>query len=163
MYAVPPVINQYRFRLNDAFPGDVVRGNSRRIYLNVEGGSCIDYIDIVKNRKCIARLSGPLLPEMPEGDMVRCKVKVDFGWNREEQYVHWQGKLSINKELSMLWNLASVAPLSLLRNRENLSLRQKLTVLCLLQVRMQSWICTVPKPQYHDSCHASCHSGCDYA
>lgn len=24
------------FRLNDAFPGDVVRGNSRRIYLNVE-------------------------------------------------------------------------------------------------------------------------------
>ena len=53
------------FRLNDAFPGDVVRGNSRRIYLNVEGGSCIDYIDIVKNRKCIARLSGPLLPEMP--------------------------------------------------------------------------------------------------
>ena len=85
------------FRLNDAFPGDVVRGNSRRIYLNVEGGSCIDYIDIVKNRKCIARLSGPLLPEMPEGDMVRCKVKVDFGWNREEQYVHWQGKLSINK------------------------------------------------------------------
>ena len=85
------------FRLNDAFPGDVVRGNSRRIYLNVEGGSCIDYIDIVKNRKCIARLSGPLLPEMPEGDMVRCKVKIDFGWNREEQYVHWQGKLSISK------------------------------------------------------------------
>lgn len=85
------------FRLNDAFPGDVVRGNSRRIYLNVEGGSCIDYIDIVKNRRCIARLSGPLLPEMPEGDMVRCKVKIEFGWNREEQYVHWQGKLSISK------------------------------------------------------------------
>lgn len=29
------------FRLNDAFPGDVVRGNSRRIYLNVEGGSAV--------------------------------------------------------------------------------------------------------------------------
>ena len=41
------------FRLNDAFPGDVVRGNSRRIYLNVEGGSCIDYIDIVKNRSVL--------------------------------------------------------------------------------------------------------------
>ena len=27
------------------------------------------------------------------GDTVRCKVKVDFGWNREERYVHWQGKL----------------------------------------------------------------------
>lgn len=51
------------FRLNDAFPGDVVRGNSRRIYLNVEGGSCIDNIDIVKNRKCIARLSGPCCPK----------------------------------------------------------------------------------------------------
>jgi len=22
---------------------------------------------------------------------------VDFGWNREERYVHWQGKLSVNK------------------------------------------------------------------
>ena len=30
--------------------------------------------------------------------------------------------------LGHVWNLASVAPLSLLRNRENLSLRQKLTV-----------------------------------
>ena len=85
------------FRLNDAFMGDVVRGNSRRIYLNVTGESCIDYVDIVKNGQILARMNGPLTPVAPEGDTVRCKVKVDFGWNREEQYVHWQGKLSVDK------------------------------------------------------------------
>ena len=42
-------------------------------------------------------MNGPLTPVAPEGDTVRCKVKVDFGWNREERYVHWQGKLSVNK------------------------------------------------------------------
>lgn len=85
------------FRLNDAFMGDVVRGNSRRIYLNVEGESCIDYIDIIKNGRLLARMNGPMTPEMPEGDMVRCKVKVEFGWNREERYVTWNGNLSIDK------------------------------------------------------------------
>ena len=85
------------FRLNDAFMGDVVRGNSRRIYLNVDGESCIDYVDIVKNGQILARMNGPLTPVAPEGDTVRCKVKVDFGWNREERYVHWQGKLSVDK------------------------------------------------------------------
>ena len=85
------------FRLNDAFMGDVVRSNSRRIYLNVTGESCIDYVDVVKNGQILARMNGPLTPVAPEGDTVRCKVKVDFGWNREERYVHWQGKLSVNK------------------------------------------------------------------
>ena len=85
------------FRLNDAFMGDVVRGNSRRIYLNITGESCIDYVDIVKNGQILARMNGPLTPVAPEGDTIRCKVKVDFGWNREEKYVHWQGKLSVNK------------------------------------------------------------------
>lgn len=44
------------FRLNDAFMGDVVRGNSRRIYLNVTGESCIDYVDVVKNGQILARM-----------------------------------------------------------------------------------------------------------
>jgi len=85
------------FRLNDAFMGDVVRGNQRRIYLNVEGQSCIDYIDIIKNGKLLARMNGPMSPLAPAGDTVRCKVKVEFGWNREERYVTWDGALSINK------------------------------------------------------------------
>lgn len=85
------------FRLNDAVMGEVVRGNSRRIYVNVEGQNSIDYIDIVKNGRTIARMSGPLTPEIPTGDTVRCKIKVDFGWNREETYVHWDGKLSISQ------------------------------------------------------------------
>ena len=56
------------FRLNDAFMGDVVRGNSRRIYLNVTGESCIDYVDVVKNGQILARMNGPLTPVAPEGD-----------------------------------------------------------------------------------------------
>lgn len=52
------------------------------------------------------RLNGPLTPIMPEGDTVHCKVKVDFGWNREEKYVHWLGKLAVDKG-----RIVSVTPL----------------------------------------------------
>ncbi|MCD8031721.1 MAG: Tat pathway signal sequence [Bacteroides sp.] len=85
------------FRINDAYMGDTIRGNSRRIYVNVEGESCIDYVDIVKNGQTVARLSGPLTPVAPREENIRCKVKVEFGWNREEKYVHWQGDLSIDQ------------------------------------------------------------------
>ena len=83
------------FRLNDAFMGDVVKGDKRRIYLNVTGESCIDYVDIVKNNKLIARLNGPLIPVTPKGDTIRCKIKMEYGWNREEKYVPWNGKITI--------------------------------------------------------------------
>ena len=85
------------FRINDAFMGDVIRSNKRRIYLNVEGESCIDYIDLVKNGRLVARVNGPHIPVMPSGDTVRCKVKIEFGWNREETYVPWEGMLSVDK------------------------------------------------------------------
>lgn len=85
------------FRLNDAFMGDVTKGDRRRIYLNVTGESCIDYVDIVKNNKLIARLNGPLIPMMPTGDTVRCKIKMEFGWNRDEKYIPWNGLISIDK------------------------------------------------------------------
>lgn len=85
------------FRINDAFMGDVIRGNRRRIYLNVTGESCIDYVDVIKNGRLIARLNGPNIPVMPKGDTVRCKVKMEFGWNREEKYVPWHGQISIDK------------------------------------------------------------------
>lgn len=85
------------FRINDAIMGEVIKGNNRRIYLNVEGENLIDYVDIVKNGKCIARMNGPLIPQVPDEETVRCKIKVEFGWNREEEYVHWCGKLSIDQ------------------------------------------------------------------
>ena len=85
------------FRVNDAMMGDVIRGNKRRIYLNVEGESCIDYIDLIKNGKLIARINGPHIPVMPQGDTVRCKVKLEFGWNREQTYIPWEGAISVDK------------------------------------------------------------------
>lgn len=83
------------FRLNNAIMGDVVKGNKREIYVNIDAQSSIDYVDIVKNGETIKRISGPLTPEIPEGDIIRCKVRVEFGWNREEAPVRWDGNLSI--------------------------------------------------------------------
>lgn len=85
------------FRINDAVMGDVVKADKRKIYVNVQAQSCIDYVDIVKNGRTIARLNGPLIPQMPSGDMVRCKIKMEYGWNREENYVSWNGKVSLSK------------------------------------------------------------------
>ncbi|MDD5891152.1 MAG: Tat pathway signal sequence [Bacteroidales bacterium] len=85
------------FRIGDAVMGDVIKADKRKIYVNVQGQSCIDYVDIVKNGQIIARLNGPLIPQIPTGDMVRCKIKMEYGWNREENYVSWNGKVSVSK------------------------------------------------------------------
>ncbi len=83
------------FSINGATMGDVISARKREIFVNVEAQNFIDYVDLVKNGKCIARMSGPFTAEMPEEDVVRAKIKVDFGWNREEEYVHWAGNLSV--------------------------------------------------------------------
>lgn len=85
------------FRINDAFMGDVIRTDRRRIYLNVTGQSCIDYVDVIKNGRLIARLNGPNIPTVPEDGMIRCKIKMEYGWNREERYVPWNGQIRISK------------------------------------------------------------------
>ena len=85
------------FRIGDAVMGDVIKADKRKIYVNVQRQSCIDYVDIVKNGQIIARLNGPLIPQIPTGDMVRCKIKMEYGWNREENYVSWNGKVSLSK------------------------------------------------------------------
>ena len=85
------------FRLNDGFMGDVVSGERRRIYVNVEAQSCIDYVDIIKNGRLIARMNGPMLPTFEPSGLIRCKIKMEYGWNREEKYVSWNGKVSIDK------------------------------------------------------------------
>lgn len=87
---------QVDFRINDAFMGEEIKGNERNIYVNIEGGSTIDYVDVIKNGKCIARMSGPYTPVVPEEEIIRAKLKIDFGWNREEAPVHWTGSLAIS-------------------------------------------------------------------
>jgi hypothetical protein len=84
------------FRINDAFMGDVVRADSRKIYLNVEAGNAIDYVDIVKNGKTAGRVSGTLIPEIPQDGVVRAKVKIEFGWNRFEEPVRWDGQIKVD-------------------------------------------------------------------
>lgn len=84
------------FRINDAIMGDVIRGNNRNIYLNVESANYIDYIDLVKNGECIARLNGPMQTIVPAEDTIRAKVKIEFGWNREEEPVRWDGFIDIS-------------------------------------------------------------------
>lgn len=84
------------FRINQGRAGDVITAGKREIYVNVEAMNAIDYVDIIKNGESIARLSAPHRTVVPEGDTVRAKVKVNFGWNREEQYIHWLGDLSLS-------------------------------------------------------------------
>ncbi len=84
-------------RINDALMGEVTSGGNRRIYVNVKAQSCIDYVDIIKNGRLIARLNGPHIPVYEPKDLIRCKIKMEYGWNREEKYVNWAGKVSIDK------------------------------------------------------------------
>lgn len=85
------------FRINGAPAGEVVRGANREIYINVEAMNHIDYVDIIKNGECIARLNAPHRTVAPDTDTVRAKLKVNFGWNREEEYIHWLGKLGLSE------------------------------------------------------------------
>lgn len=84
------------FRINDAIMGEVTQGNRRHIYLGVEAASYIDYIDVVKNGRCIARLNGPMNTIVPDDDTIRAKVRIEFGWNREEEPVRWDGYVEIS-------------------------------------------------------------------
>lgn len=83
------------FRINGGRSGDVIQAGAREIFINVEAMNAIDYVDIIKNGQCIARLNGPHRGTAPDSGLVRAKVKVNFGWNREEEYVNWQGALKL--------------------------------------------------------------------
>lgn len=84
------------FSINGAVMGDVISaGRRREIFVNVEAQNYIDYVDVVKNTAVIARLNGPFVADLPKGKAVRAKVKIDFGWNREAEYVHWLGDVSL--------------------------------------------------------------------
>lgn len=84
------------FSINGATMGDVVKGARRDIYVGVEAQNFIDYVDIIKNSNCIARLNGPHTVDCNTDAPVRAKVKMEFGWNREEEYVHWLGQLKVS-------------------------------------------------------------------
>ena len=84
------------FRINEAIMGDEIKANKRTIKVKVEGQNFIDYVDIIKNGKRMVRLNAPFVNEEPTTDSVRAKIKVEFGWNRFEEPIHWQGNLSIN-------------------------------------------------------------------
>lgn len=85
------------FSINGTPMGDVTKGNRRDIWVAVEGQNYIDYIDIVKNARSIARINGPLTAQVHDGGIIRSKVTIDFGWNREEEYVHWLGDVKISE------------------------------------------------------------------
>jgi hypothetical protein len=83
------------FRINGAEMGAAIKSNRRKVYINVQAGGIIDYVDLVKNGKIAARISGDLLPAVPKEEVVRVKIKVEFGWNSEEKIVEWNGRLKL--------------------------------------------------------------------
>lgn len=85
------------FRINGGTAGDVIRARRREIYVNVEGQNHLDYVDLIKNGECIARLGAPHRTLTPDGEVIRAKVKINFGWNREEEYVRWTGQVRLTE------------------------------------------------------------------
>lgn len=85
------------FRINNAIMGDEIKGNKRNISVKVEGQNFIDYVDIIKNGKRLTRINVPFSSTEPKEDQVRAKIKVEFGWNRFEEPVHWLGNLSVSE------------------------------------------------------------------
>lgn len=85
------------FRINEAIMGDEISGDKREIILNVEAQNYIDYVDIVKNGRRFAHVEGPLHTQVPEGDVVRAKVKINFGWNRLDEPVRWDNLITLSE------------------------------------------------------------------
>lgn len=85
------------FRVNDAQMGQVINANTRKIYFRVEGENYIDYVDLIKNGECIARVNGPFAPVIPDDKLVRAKVKIDFGWGSQEEPYRWDGSVKITE------------------------------------------------------------------
>lgn len=84
------------FRLNNVWMGEEIETGSRRgLSLRAEGNDLIDYVEIIKNGRRLERMNGPFLPEVPGGDHVRAKVRVEWGWNKDEGYTEWEGSLEL--------------------------------------------------------------------
>ena len=84
------------FRVDDTMMGREIGGDARRkIYLAVEGNDFLDYVDVVKNGCVLERVSAPFLPRAPAGDIIRAKVRIEWGWNKEEGYTEWNGALEL--------------------------------------------------------------------
>ncbi|MEA1997255.1 MAG: Tat pathway signal sequence, partial [Gemmatimonadota bacterium] len=85
------------FRVNGAMMGrEVEGGGTRNVYLKVEGGDFLDYVDIIKNGRRLLRLSAPFKPEAPQGKSVRAKVRFEWGWGRKDEFTEWQGALELS-------------------------------------------------------------------
>ena len=85
------------FRINKAIMGDVINAKDRKISVHVEGQNFIDYVDIIKNGQRMKRINAPSNNASINGNLIHAKVKIEFGWNRESEYVHWLGNLSLTQ------------------------------------------------------------------
>lgn len=85
------------FRINEAMMGDEISGNKRNISLKIEGQSFIDYVDIIKNGNQLVRVNAPNSNAEIQGDSIHAKVKIEFGWGKDEEYIHWLGNIKLSE------------------------------------------------------------------
>ena len=84
------------FRLNDHLMGQAIAGGGKRnLYLKVEGNDFLDYLDIIKNGRRMARVSAPFRPEIPAKECIRAKVRFEWGWGRKDEFTRWEGSLEL--------------------------------------------------------------------
>lgn len=81
------------FALNNTLMGGIAPPNpNREIQVAVNGGSAIDYIDVLHNNRVIYRES--VLPQ-PEDHSTKFKVYVEMGWAEQDTVYPWDVRLSI--------------------------------------------------------------------
>lgn len=80
------------FRVNDAWMGSEISGNSRFIQAHVETEGTLDKIVLYKNLKPFHIINGELFDEVNSEGCY--KLRVEMGWGNAELY-HWNGSIRV--------------------------------------------------------------------
>jgi hypothetical protein len=72
----------------------------KRPTLEVEavGGSFIDFIDVIRNERIVARITPELTPNpvLPHSDRFETLLVLELGWGARGQHFDWEGSVELN-------------------------------------------------------------------
>jgi len=85
------------FRINGAFMGkEINAGGKREIDISIEGNSFLDYIELVKNGYIIKRFEPTFRFSELKGNLVRAKIRIEWGWGNKIDFVEWSGSVKVS-------------------------------------------------------------------
>ncbi|XHR30452.1 MAG: Tat pathway signal sequence [Chthoniobacteraceae bacterium] len=83
------------FTLNGALIGSEIEAGRRELRFRVEGEDLIDFIEVIKNGRTLARVNGDFGFDVPQAEVVRAKIRVEVGWSRRREPVRWDVELGL--------------------------------------------------------------------